>query len=89
MPDFQIDIVPHQEGWAVFTGSEGEDPTLSAWFKDKPHAEKWVKDHEDDESEFHVFDPHITRSHINASAWNDFHDSPDMDVLLSQILDTI
>lgn len=30
-------------GWAVFTGSEGEDPSFHAWFAQRPTAEAYVK----------------------------------------------
>ncbi len=88
MRDFKITVVGHEEGWGVFTGSDGEDPEFAAWFRNKEHAERWVRDHNDPEFELHVFDPTITRTHITGAAWNDFEESPDMDILLSQRLVT-
>jgi hypothetical protein len=61
-------------GWAVFTASEGEDPSLHAWFAGRPSAEAYVRASEQAAS-WQVeqplpplaqvpnasFEPHITR----------------------------
>jgi hypothetical protein len=58
-------------GYAVYTASEGEDPSFHAWFASRPTAEAYVK-----ANEAHVlFEPHITKS---AAKFASSHEDPEM-----------
>ena len=46
------------EGWAVFTGSEGEDPSFRAFFKDEDTA-RALAELRDEDGDPYFFDPYV------------------------------
>jgi hypothetical protein len=64
---------PTLTGWAVFTGTEGEDPQLVAIFADKEDAEAWSErpDPEDPKCRL-LCDPGIEPACVVAAFDNDF-----------------
>lgn len=85
---YVVELNQDLTGWAVFTGCEGEDPKMVAWFKHQSDAEEFLKAGSNPEKDNYLFEPHVTRAHVDCAAWNDFREPPEeqRERILSEML---
>jgi hypothetical protein len=65
--DVNIETQDDRTGWALFTGSEGEDPTFVAFFQHRSMAESYIEAcSKDSDAPWYLFEPCIAPAVVTA-----------------------